>query len=132
MTASSSAKRQLAAALLTIAVLMLLLAVGGIWAWRASQPAAAAAPLANGPLAKVAAWVEPPPPPRPNFITVTYTLNGVFRTGAVLIEEARTVRGTARLTASGSYKLSVTSSLAVPSGVLVVPAPEGTLPNNGR
>ncbi len=62
-------RRQAAAALATIAVLLLLLTFAVILIVNPGtppqQPVLTAGVPAAGPIAKVAAWVEPPPPPPP-------------------------------------------------------------------
>ncbi len=70
MAASNSTRRQFAALLGSIAVLILLLIFGLLLVWRpgrnpaptAQSPPAGTPAVSIGPVAKIAAWVEPPKP----------------------------------------------------------------------
>ncbi len=63
MSESKSTRRQLAASLSAIAVLAVLFVTGVILVWWPGRNAAAVQSPATGPVAKIAAWVEPPPSP---------------------------------------------------------------------
>ncbi len=54
--------RTIITALVAITALLLLLAAGGIWAWRSGKLPETSQQTPAGPIAKVSTWVEPPAP----------------------------------------------------------------------
>ncbi len=102
-TTERCAGKRCAAAAVAIAVLGLLLAIGAFWAWRARNPSAPP-PSAQGPLAKVAAWVEPP---QPALLRGKYLL----RKSRLLVGNSMTMEGTALMRAAGRDGVLITPNI---------------------